>query len=384
MVRYMFTSRPLRVVLIARSTLYRTPGGDTIQIQQTARLLNASGIKADIRLTHEEIPYDHYDLLHFFNITRPADILYHINRTQTQFVVSTIHIDYGEYDSSYRKGLSGIVFRMLSTHRSEYLKTILRRIKGQDQWKGWRFVWQGQYHTIREILRRAAVVLPNSQSEYRRLTTAYHMQPAYRVIPNGIDPQLFKYNPLATRDPNLVICVARIEGIKNQLTLIRALNNTKYNLVLIGSPSPNQVDYYMRCRKAAANNVRFINNLSQQELVHFYQQAGIHILPSWFETTGLSSLEAGAMGCKVIITDKGDAKEYFRSLAGYCNPQCAKSIYAAIETAAATTSTDTLRNKILSDYTWQEATHQTLHAYKEVIQSYETTHRHSRHQGHPQ
>jgi len=34
------------------------------------------------------------------------------------------------------------------------------------------------------------------------------------------------------------------------------------------------------------------------------------VLPSWFETTGLSSIEAGVMGCNIVITDKV-MQEYF-------------------------------------------------------------------------
>lgn len=384
MIRYMYPQKVLRVALIARSTLYRVPGGDTIQIQQTARLLKEAGIKAEIRLTDEEIQYDTYDLLHFFNITRPADILCHIDKSRLRFVVSTIHIDYKEYDRYYRKGLSGMVFRLLPTHGTEYLKALLRRLKGQDQWQGFRFLWKGQYNCIQEILRRASLVLPNSQSEYQRLTDTYGLNPVYKIIPNGIDPLLFQYDPQIKKDAGLVICVARIEGIKNQLNLIRALNNTRYTLLLIGSPSPNQIRYYMRCRKEAAGNIRFINNVSQHELRVFYQQAAIHILPSWFETTGLSSLEAAVMGCKVIITHKGDAPEYFRSLAGYCNPASPESIYAAIEETAAQPYDDSLQKKILAEYTWQQATLATIDAYRQVIQSYEATHRHSGHKRHTQ
>ena len=36
---------------------------------------------ADIKLTNEKIDYSKYDLLHFFNITRPADILYHLEKS---------------------------------------------------------------------------------------------------------------------------------------------------------------------------------------------------------------------------------------------------------------------------------------------------------------
>jgi glycosyltransferase involved in cell wall biosynthesis len=39
------------------------------------------------------------------------------------------------------------------------------------------------------------------------------------VVPNGIDPGLFRYNENHEKDARLVLCVARIEGIKNQLNL---------------------------------------------------------------------------------------------------------------------------------------------------------------------
>ncbi len=79
------------------------------------------------------------------------------------------------------------------------------------------------------------------------------------------------------KDPDLVLCVARIEGIKNQLNLIKALNNTRYRLVIIGAPAPNQMPYYNECRKQAASNISFINHLPQEALTDWYQLAGIHI-----------------------------------------------------------------------------------------------------------
>src|ERR1700754_4165890 len=83
---------PLKVALIARSTLYTVQGGDSFQVKQTARHLQQLGIDADIRLTNEKIDYGTYDLLHFFNIIRPADILYHIRQSDVPFVVSTLLI----------------------------------------------------------------------------------------------------------------------------------------------------------------------------------------------------------------------------------------------------------------------------------------------------
>jgi len=65
----------MKVALIVRSTLFTTKGGDTVQVVQTAGHLRRYGVRADIRLANEPIDYNSYHLLHFFNLTRPADIL---------------------------------------------------------------------------------------------------------------------------------------------------------------------------------------------------------------------------------------------------------------------------------------------------------------------
>jgi glycosyltransferase involved in cell wall biosynthesis len=187
------------------------------------------------------------------------------------------------------------------------------------------------------------------------------------VVPNGVNTELFTYNESVEKDSALVLCVARIEGIKNQLNLIRALNNTRFRLVVIGAAAPNQHAYYNECRKIAAANVSFTGHLSQQELIDWYQRGKVHVLPSWFETTGLSSLEAAAMGCNVVITDRGDAKEYFGADAFYCDPASPQSIYNAIHQAAASPLSKKLLNRIREKYTWQQAGTITAKGYNEII-----------------
>ena len=353
--------------MIARSTLYTARGGDTIQALETARNLVMNGVAVDVKLTDEVIEYRNYDLLHFFNITRPADILCHIHRSDKPYVVSTILIDYSEYDKYYRKGFSGMLFRLLPADSIEYLKAILRKLKGNDKLMSLPYVWKGHKRSVKEILKKAKLLLPNSSSEFNRLKKQYDCDENYMVVPNGIDPGLFRFDGSIEKDPALVLCVARIEGIKNQFNLIKAMNNSKYKLVIIGSPAPNQLAYYHVCKEIAGPNILFIEQLPQEELVSYYQQAKVHVLPSWFETTGLSSLEAAAMGCSIVITDKGDAKEYFGTDAVYCMPESPESIYAAIDKAASTTCNEKLRSKILSRYTWQQATLRTVEAYETII-----------------
>jgi glycosyltransferase involved in cell wall biosynthesis len=349
--------------MIARSTFYTVPGGDTVQAVQTARELQAMGIDAGIRLTNEMIDYEQYDLLHFFNIIRPADILYHSKRAHKPYVISTILCNYGEYDKHHRKGLAQLASG-LPTDSIEYLKTVARWLLGKDHLSSLSYLWKGQRKTIIEILRRSAMILPNSASEYRRVATNYASNPNYRIIPNGANPELFVFDPKVKKDDRLVLCVARIEGIKNQLNLIKGLNNTPYKLLIIGNAAPNQMDYYRQCRDIAADNITFIDHLPQAELVTYYQLAKVHILPSWFETTGLSSVEAALMGCNIIITNKGDAPEYFGDQAFYCDPSNPESILYAVECASAAAYNPALREKILEKYTWKQAAIQTQQAYQ--------------------
>ena len=353
----------MKVAFITRSTLYSIPGGDTIQVVQTARQLAEMGVRADVLLTNEEIAYDQYDLLHFFNIIRPADILHHSKKAKLPFVVSTILCNYSEYDKNHRKGI-GAIFSFLNADSIEYLKTMARWLLGQDHLASLEYTWKGQRKSIIEILRNAVMILPNSESEYRRVMENYVCKVNYIVVPNGINPGLFECSDGVKKDDCLVICAARIEGIKNQLNLIRALNNTRFRLLIIGTFAPNHADYYRQCKSIAADNVTFIDHLPQQDLVKYYKRAKVHVLPSWFETTGLSSIEAAAMGCNIVITDKGDTREYFGDDGFYCDPAAPKNILDAVEKASTAVFNENFRKKILEKYTWKQAALQTLKAYK--------------------
>ena len=356
----------MKVAFITRSTLYTAPGGDTVQVVQTARHLTFLGITTEIKLANEDINYNSYDLLHFFNLSRPADILYHSYKAEKPFVVSTILCNYSEYDQQHRKGL-GRLLRYLPADGVEYVKTMARFLLGRDGMASLSYTWKGQRKSIMDILCRTAMILPNSQSEYQRVLKNYPGEVKHMVIPNGTDQHLFNYDESVIKDDKLVICAARIEGIKNQLNLIKALNNTGYHLLLIGTHATNQAAYYRECRDIAADNIEFVDQVPQHELVKYYARARVHVLPSWFETTGLSSIEAALMACTIVISDKGDVREYFGNDAFYCDPASPQSIFNAIERASQSPVNNHLRNKILEKYTWKHAATQTLKAYQSVL-----------------
>ena len=145
----------MKVAFITRSTLDKAPGGDTIQIKQTAKQLRNLGVQVDILPTTLKIDYSLYDLLHFFNIARPADILHHIYKSKKPFVLSPVFIDYGEYDRYHRKGITGIIFRMFSPAANEYFKTIGRWLLQKDSLRSKSFLFKGQTRSIKEVMEKA-------------------------------------------------------------------------------------------------------------------------------------------------------------------------------------------------------------------------------------
>jgi len=357
----------MKILFLSRATLYSNAGGDTIQIINTSEYLKKMGITADVRLTNEKINYPDYDLIHFFNITRPADILYHVKKSRKPYVVSTIFVDYKEYEKKISGGLRKIIFRFLSPDTIEYLKVLVRSLVNNEKIITPFYILQGHKRSVQKVISGSSLLLPNSENEYVRLVERYKVEKAYKIIPNGINTALFSSRPqISSKENDLVICVARIEPLKNQLNLIRALNNTGFRLLIIGLPARNHNSYYTKCKLAAGEKVTFIGYLSQEKLIAYYERAKVHVLPSWFETTGLSSLEAAAMGCNIVITDKGDTREYFENYAFYCEPDSPESIYEAIKKASAGTYNEEFRNKILTKYTWQEAANKTLVAYREI------------------
>jgi glycosyltransferase involved in cell wall biosynthesis len=358
----------MRVAFISRATLYSTPGGDTKQLDMTANYLRELGVEVDVHLTNQEIDYSKYDLLHFFNIIRPADILWHVEKSGKPFAVSTIFLDYGEFEKKTRGGLMRYMNMVFSEDQIEYIKAVARWVKNGEKIGSNKYLLWGHRKSIQYIAKTAGILLPNSENEYRRFVKKYNVQQAYHVIPNGIDKnvaaRVSKRNP---KYEDVILCVARIEGRKNQLNLIRALNNTQFKVYIHGKASPNNIGYYEQCKNEAAENIHFSQWLTEDELYEMYHSAKVHILPSYFETTGLSSLEAAVMGCNIVVTEKGDTRDYFKDDAWYCEPDDLASIRKAVEDAFNAPYDPAFKARILKEYTWEKAAEETLYGYKQVL-----------------
>jgi len=141
----------------------------------------------------------------------------------------------------------------------------------------------------------------------------------------------------------------------------------KFQLFSLGTCSEPFFVYEKDPRRDETLDV-FTRTVPHQQLIKIYQNARVHLCPSWYETPGLASLEAGAAGCNIIVTDRGSTREYFGPHAFYCQPDSVSSIREAVLKAYHVPKTKQLQELILQNYTWAKAAEQTAKAYEVILQ----------------
>ena len=229
--------------------------------------------------------------------------------------------------------------------------------------------WKRQHPEFEScaLLASADMLLPNSQGEANSLERDAHIKTDYRVVPNGVDPARYSPGEGSFEARTTVLYAGRVEPHKNQLGLLEALRGTGLKVVLAYVPHRDHAAYLKHCEEAAAGWAELVEDPTPAQLLALYRSARVHVLPSWFETTGLVSLEAGLSGCNVVSTNRGHAREYLGDFAWYCDPADPASIRAAVQDAWNSPERAGLRERILTSYTWEHVARATLEAYEEVL-----------------
>lgn len=363
-------SKSVRILFYTRDDHNNQFGGDTVQVVKTKKYLEKE-FDVDVFIGgYTDLKSGKYDLVHFFNIRCPQDILTGVRycvRRQLPYVLSTIYGSYKEGDSKARTGLYSILAGLLPEHSIEYLKLLARFVKSPKlNLSTFQVLFKGYFNSQLYISKHAAALLPNSDTEKESVCDRFQVQRAkcYTIV-NGYDDEVFQKQSEIKRDFD-VLCVARIESRKGQIDLINAAKLLPdINFHIVGKSSKHGKAYFNLVKVNAPDNVKFYDFVSHDELARLYQRAKIHILPSWIETPGLSSLEAAAMGCTVVVTDRGDTEWYFGDQAYYVEPGNKLSIRRTIETALK--APIDLSVHVARNYTWQNTASATYSVYREIL-----------------
>jgi len=147
----------------------------------------------------------------------------------------------------------------------------------------------------------------------------------------GIDPRIFhpipklearEYIQSVTKD-KLLLYVGRLEPLKGIDVLIHALKilsnkspSLKLRLLIVGGNKSSINRELMRLKKIEKNLqikpiVGYISQRNQRELSYYYNAAELVVMPSYYESFGMTALESMACGTPVIITDTSGISKLF-------------------------------------------------------------------------
>jgi glycosyltransferase involved in cell wall biosynthesis len=338
----------------------KVPGGHRVQLEKTAEALRALGLGVRIEDGCEPDLSD-IDVVHGFRLS--AEQIRRCRLAGVPVALSTIW-----WSRDYRAGLTQRPWHPEAVwNRSKFgLSLATAAVRGRHVDKAWN--WLERWQSIRVTYELADILLPNSGMEAKAIQDDLGVTTPMRVVPNAVDESAFSL-PEAGDDQSRqgALYVGRVEPHKNQLGAMQAMRRSSVPLTVMGPPHPHHSAYYDRCSKAARGQVRLEPGVEHEALPQVYRRHKVHVLPSWFETTGLVSLEAALCGCNIVTTNRGFAREYFGDLAWYCDPGKPASIREAVEAAEAALFRQELRERILEKYTWSATALATVDAYQRIL-----------------
>lgn len=373
----------MKIAMILRPDADRVFGGDTVVMQKMSAALRGLGAEVTVGHMAEMPPAAEFDLLHIFTVAPVAHSAAMVAWAQAggaAIVFSPLY--YNDFRDWFERAIV----------RAPRWRALARRLGKGPTWTIYRTMQtarlplQASWRAGRAALLAADVIATSSRWENAWVARHFRLpQPVCQrmaLSPLGLDAALYGQTFSETQlaafrrrhdlEPGYVAQVARIEEKKNPLAVIQALYDDPIPLVFVGKVSPYYApDYAERCRELGERRgrVHFLGWLPEAELPLLYAAAAAHILPSWVELPGLSSLEAGASGTRVISTNISAISELLGDQAWVCDPYDLADIRAAVRAALASPVPPKLRQRLLTEFSWPAVAAVNLALYEDVLRS---------------
>lgn len=176
--------------------------------------------------------------------------------------------------------------------------------------------WYSFLGMQKQVVQQLNHVITVSQQSQQDITAAFDRRAEnIKVIPNGVDANIFKPLDNISRAPfRLITTASSDQPLKGLSVLLRAVAQSRsefpeLQLIVIGKLKENGDTQKELQALNLQDIVQFKSGISNQELVEEYAQASIAIVPSLYEGFGLPAAEAMACGVPLICSDGGALPE---------------------------------------------------------------------------
>jgi glycosyltransferase involved in cell wall biosynthesis len=199
----------------------------------------------------------------------------------------------------------------------------------------------------------------------------------FRVVPNGINTELFYPIPEIKRDANRIIATnsadTPLKGLNFLLQAVAKVSETrKIRLTVVGMPKKNGSIEKLIRKLGIGRLITFTGRIDNMEFVRQYARASVAVVPSVYEGFGIPAGEAMACGLPVISTTGGALPEVVGNagiLVPPADPEAlVKTIMELLDNPGRAEKLGRAGFKrVRTLFTWEKAAERTIEAYMEAI-----------------
>lgn len=233
---------------------------------------------------------------------------------------------------------------------------------------------------IRNITQKAVAVLTVSEYTKNDLLTRFPKLRPEKVFvtyeaASGI---FYSEAPASPSKKPYILFVGSLKEHKNIPTLIAAVESLRHqqkleiDLVLVGKRDPKNEALWQQIH-SQGEWVRYVGEVTDEELANLYRGAEVFVLPSFREGFGLPVVEAMACGTPVIVSDRTSLPEIAGDAALIFNANHVDELSSLLYNVL---SDSQLRKKLsqkglerATHFSWKKTAQQTLAVYQKVIES---------------
>jgi glycosyltransferase involved in cell wall biosynthesis len=200
-----------------------------------------------------------------------------------------------------------------------------------------------------------------------------------RLVPVGVDIDLFKPQPHIERRPGRLITTASadvaLKGLSYLLEAMAKLRTERdVTLTIIGKPKPGKSMDLIE-KLGLKEHIEFVSGVTDERIVELYAEAELAVVPSLYEGFSLPAIEAMAAGICLVATDGGalpevtgkDGETVLQCPAGDAEA-LATQIRRGLDDADLRTRIGAAgRQRVVERWSWTHCAKLTVDQYREVL-----------------
>jgi glycosyltransferase involved in cell wall biosynthesis len=240
--------------------------------------------------------------------------------------------------------------------------------------------WYSFVHMQARVARRMPRIVVVSENSIKDINEDFGVPlDRMRLVPVGVDPDLFRPRPEVARIPGRLITTASadvaLKGLAYLLEAVAKLRTERdVTLTIIGKPrAGHSADLIDKLGLRGA--IQFVSGVPDERIVELYAEAELAVVPSLYEGFSLPAIEAMATGACLVATDGGALPEV-TGRDGDTVLSCRAGDVGALAAAIRRGLDDPAlrarvgaagRTRVVERWSWRHCAELTVQQYREVL-----------------